>query len=529
MGGTAANVRPRAGCFFFGILCQLGWYHELFVPFCQKQEGLFVFLSKDFPQEIHTILLLEVGKMSISLAILILYVAVLFAISWYAKKRSEGTSENFALAGRKLSAPLIGVTIIGLAVGGASTIGVSEQAFKVGLSAGWYTIAWGIGAIVMGAFLAKRYRAAQITTISELISRYHDSKAVVLGVVCQIVIQLVIISLQYIAGGSILHAIMPEVFSFHAGMLVSAIVFISITFIGGMWSASLANVLNIILIYGGITVATIIQLTNIGGMGNLLAKLPANVPWFDPIAGVGVAGITTWIVVLVTVNLSLQSIIQISLGAKTADVARKGFIWGGIFMIPVGFMAALLGIVAKATYPEAQAALALPQVIVGLQPILAGVTLAALWAADVSTACNLLLSAGTMFSNDIYKKFINPNCTDAKQLSVMRLCIIISGAVTVFMAMSVSGILGTIMIGLSLTAAFSIIVIMALFFPKYTCKAAGFNTLLVGLIVLIVWQLVPSVRFLPHVIYAEWLFCIITYGVTYILVPDAVVVEEPAA
>ena len=111
--------------------------------------------------------------MSISLAILVLYIIALFAISWYAKKRSEGTAENFALAGRKLSAPLIGVTIIGLAVGGASTIGVSEQAFKVGLSAGWYTIAWGIGAIVMGAFLAKRYREAKITTISELIARYH--------------------------------------------------------------------------------------------------------------------------------------------------------------------------------------------------------------------------------------------------------------------------------------------------------------------------------------------------------------------
>ena len=465
--------------------------------------------------------------MSISLAILVLYIIALFAISWYAKKRSEGTAENFALAGRKLSAPLIGVTIIGLAVGGASTIGVSEQAFKVGLSAGWYTIAWGIGAIVMGAFLAKRYREAKITTISELIARYHDSKAVVLGVICQIVIQLVIISLQYIAGGSILHAIMPDVFDFRAGMLISAIVFIGITFIGGMWSASLANVLNIILIYGGITVATIIQLTNIGGMGNLLAKLPTNVPWFDPIAGVGAKGIMTWIIVLVTVNLSLQSIIQISLGAKTAAVARKGFIWGGILMIPIGFMAALLGIVAKATYPDAQAALALPQVIVGLQPLLAGVTLAALWAADVSTACNLLLSAGTMFSNDIYKKFINPNCTEAKQLSMMRLSVVVSGALTVFMAMSVSGILGTIMVGLSLTAAFSVIVIMALFFPQYTCKAAGFNTLLVGLIVLVVWQLVPAVRFLPHVIYAEWLFCIVTYGVTYILVPTRKAVEEP--
>ena len=63
-------------------------------------------------------------------------------------------------------------------------------------------------------------------------------------------------------------------------------------------------------------------------------------------------------------------------------------------MLPVGVLAAFLGLVAKAMYPDAQAALALPQVIVGLQPVLAGVTLAALWAADVSTAaiCCLALA-----------------------------------------------------------------------------------------------------------------------------------------
>ena len=68
--------------------------------------------------------------MSVSLAILILYIAALFAISWYAKKRSEGEAQNYALAGRKLNTPLIAVTIIGLPVGGASTIGVSEHAWR---------------------------------------------------------------------------------------------------------------------------------------------------------------------------------------------------------------------------------------------------------------------------------------------------------------------------------------------------------------------------------------------------------------
>lgn len=457
--------------------------------------------------------------MSVSLAVLILYIIALFAISWYAKKRSEGSNENYALAGRRLSAPLIGVTIIGLAVGGASTIGVSEHAFRVGLSAGWYTIAWAIGAIVMGLFMAKKYREQNITTISELIERHHGKNAVILGVFCQIVIQLVIISLQYIAGGSILHAIMPDIFDFKTGMLISAITFIGITFIGGMWSASLSNVLNIVLIYAGILIATVVQFQKIGSMDGLAASLPANVPWFSFIDGVGAATITSWVVTLITVNLSLQSILQISLGAKDAATAKKGFVWGGIIMIPVGVLAAFLGICAKAMYPDAQAALALPQVIVGLQPLLAGVTLAALWAADVSTACNLLLSAGTLFSSDIYKRFINPECSESRQLLMTRLCVMISGIMTLGLAMSVSSILGTIMIGLSLTAAFSVIVIIALFFPRYTSKAAGFWTLLAGFVMLVLWQLVPQVRIFHNVIYMEWLICLVTYAIAAVLSP----------
>lgn len=467
--------------------------------------------------------------MSISLAIIILYIFALFAISWYAKKRSEADSAAYALASRKLTAPLIGVTIIGLAVGGASTIGVSESAFKVGLSAGWYTIAWALGAIVMGLFMAKKYREQNITTISELIERHHGTNAVILGVICQIIIQLVIISLQYIAGGSILHAIMPDIFDFKTGMFISAIVFIGITFIGGMWSASLSNVLNIALIYIGMVVATVIQFIKVGGMAGLQTQLPAGVPWFSFIDGVGIKTITSWCVTLITVNLSLQSILQISLGAKDAETAKKGFVWGGIIMLPVGVLAAFLGICAKAMYPDAQAALALPQVIVSLQPLIAGLTLAALWAADVSTACNLLLSAGTLFSQDIYKRFVNPKCSEKQQVTMMRACVIITGLLTYGMALGVSSILGTIMIGLSLTAAFSVIVIIALFYPQYSCKAAGFWTLLVGLVTVVLWTLVPATRIFPNVIYAEWIYCAVTYGVVRALAPARKVVTESSA
>jgi len=454
--------------------------------------------------------------MSIPLAIVLIYIVVLFLISFWAEKRSRGGVENYVLAGRKLTTTLVTVSIVGLAIGGASTIGVAEQAYKVGLSAGWYTAAWGIGAICMGLLVAKKYRQLRISTIPELLERFYDKKGMVIGVFCQIIIQLVITSLQYIAGGTILHAMLPDIFSLTTGMLTSAVVFIGITFIGGMWSASLSNILNVLLIYVGIIAATIVIIMQSGGLGSIIAQLPPAIPYMSLIDGVGPMGILGWILVLVTVNLSLQSIIQISLGAKDVATAQRGFIIGGIMMLPIGFVCALMGIIARVNYPNASAAMALPLMIMSLNPFLSGITLAALWAADISTACNLLLSSATLFSQDIYKQ-VHPEATEKQQLFVTKAAVLVLGALTLILAMTVSGIIQTIMIGLSLTAAFSIVVLFTLFAPGLCRKNSAFYTIAGGLVTLILWQLAPATRILPHVIYMEWLVCVIIFLAVYVV------------
>lgn len=454
--------------------------------------------------------------MSIPLAIVLIYIVVLFLISFWAEKRARGGVENYVLAGRKLTTTLVTVSIVGLAIGGASTIGVAEQAYKVGLSAGWYTAAWGIGAICMGLLVAKKYRQLRISTIPELLERFYDKKGMVIGVFCQIIIQLVITSLQYIAGGTILHAMLPDIFSLTTGMLTSAVVFIGITFIGGMWSASLSNILNVLLIYVGIIAATIVIVVQSGGLSSIIAQLPPATPYMSLIDGVGPLGILGWILVLVTVNLSLQSIIQISLGAKDVATAQRGFIIGGIMMLPIGFICALMGIIARVNYPNASAAMALPLMIMSLNPFLSGITLAALWAADISTACNLLLSSATLFSQDIYKQ-VYPEATEKQQLFVTKAAVLVLGALTLILAMTVSGIIQTIMIGLSLTAAFSVVVLFTLFAPGLCRKNSAFYTIAGGLVTLILWQLAPATRILPHVIYMEWLVCVIIFLAVYVV------------
>ncbi|QGU94732.1 sodium:solute symporter family protein [Clostridium bovifaecis] len=452
--------------------------------------------------------------MNISLIIVILYIAALFIISAAAKKLTEKGAENYILAGRNLNIPLVAVTITGVAVGGASTIGVSEQAYSVGLAAGWYNVAWAVGAILMGVFAAGKYRSLNVSTVPELFEKFYDTKGRIICVIGQIVIQIAATSLQYVAGGAILASMLPNIFSFRMGMITSAIVFIGITFIGGMWSAGLSNLLNVLLIYVGITLATIRSIADQGGISNIQASLPSNIPYLSPVEGLGWITIISWLVVMITQSMSMQYSVQVSCSAKDKRTAKNGFIIGGLIILPIGFMAALLGISAKAAFPNISATLALPKVIMSLNPVLAGVTLAALWAADVSTACNLLLGSATLFSQDIYKRFINPKVSEKKFMIITKVSVVVLGLLTFILALTIAEILKTLMVALSLATAFTVVFIFTVYCPKLCRKNSAFYTTIAGIMVLLLWQLFPAMRVFPHVAYLEWIVCVATFLIT---------------
>jgi SSS family solute:Na+ symporter len=155
--------------------------------------------------------------------------------------------------------------------------------------------------------------------------------------------------------------------------------------------------------------------------------------------------------------------------------------------------------------------LALPKMILSLNPVAAGLTLAALWAADVSTACSLLLGASTLFTQDIYKSFINPGMKEENSIIMNKTFVILIGILTFILALSISGILKAISIGLSLSTAFTIVFLFTVFAPNLCRKSSAFYTTLTGITVLFLWELIPSFRIFPHVIYMEWLSCLCVF------------------
>lgn len=477
--------------------------------------------------------------MSIQLFIVVLYVVLLFAISFWVKRKAEQGSSEYLLAGRKLSPVLVAVNITGLAVGAASTVGVAERAFKVGMAAGWYNAAWAAGAVVMGLVAAGKLRAMKVSTIPEFFERYYDTKGRVISAVGLVIIMCVITALQYLAGGAILSSLLPEVFSFKSGMLVSAVVFIGITLIGGLWSSGLSNIVSVTLIYLGILYSCFTAVGKIGGMDVLAEKLGERADvMMNPLGGIPGIVIVGWIIVMVTQAVTAQGPVQIACGARDASAARKGFLMGGLLIFPIGFLCAVLGLAAKVMFPDIpteQAALALPKVVMSLNPFASGVTLAALWAADVSTACTILLGAGTLFSQDIYKRFINPKVSDDKFVKINRLTIFVIGLITLWFAFNAAGILKTMIAGLSMTTALTCVFLFTVFAPGLCRRSSAFWTTLVGLAGIFLWFMPGNafafVKTIFHeVIYFEWIICIATFLLVAAIdkqkIKDAVCTEE---
>ncbi|NIM65366.1 MAG: sodium:solute symporter family protein [Candidatus Latescibacteria bacterium] len=450
----------------------------------------------------------------IPLTIVTLYVISLFAVTWWARRltaRGIGGIVGYLLAGRGLPAGVAAALLAGLAVGGASTIGVAERAYQAGFSAGWYNAAWAFGALVMGLVAAKRYRRFELTTLPELFERYYSTGARVIGVVGQLVLQVVITALQYVAGGAILSSLMPGIFTFRTGMAVTAVVFVGITLIGGFWAAGLTNVINVFVIYLGIILAAVLTVGNLGGFGALADQIPAGHPGFDLLA-VGTGLIVGWFIVMLTTVHSTQSVIQIGFATKNERAASRAYLIGSALIFPVGFISAILGIAAAVLHPGIIAAEALPRVVLGLSPLAAGIILAGLWAADVSTASALLIGSATLVSSDIIKRFFAPDLSAAKDQLICRVTVFVLSVFTFLLALTVSGILRMLLIGLTLTTSYTLIVLMTMFWPAVCRRSSATWTLITTMGALVVWLVMPAGwRFLPHPIYFTWIVSLVTF------------------
>jgi len=216
-------------------------------------------------------------------------------------------------------------------------------------------------------------------------------------------------------------------------------------------------------------------------------------------------------------------VVQISFAAKDAASARRGFILGGLVILPVGFISALIGLAATVLQPGIIPTEALPRTVLSLSPFVAGIVLAGLWAADVSTASALLVGSATLVVGDLIKRFWIPDLKEKGERIVSRISVLVLSIFTYILAISVQGILQTLLIGLTLTTAYTLVTLMTLFWPKVCRRSHATWTLLVAMGALALWLIFPQIsaffqKFnLPHPIYFCWIVSLVTFFIVAVL------------
>ncbi len=458
-----------------------------------------------------------------ALAIVIVYLCLLLFTSWYSTKlQQRGDSKGFLFADQKLNTILVGVMVCGLAVGGASTTGVAQNAFSSGISAGWYDTAWAAGALMMGLLFAGKMRDAGFKTINGMWHQLFGTGFQTLSLVIQLVTQVTIVALQMVAGGTILHALIPSI-SYQMGLVLSCVIFLIIAVVGGMWSAALSNVVNVIMIYLGLIVGCIVAVNHFGGFATINAALPVGKSgdgshWYNLITGMGIPAIVAWFMTMLLQATPSSGTIQVALSAKDSSTAKKGFVLAAFLMIPAGFISAIFGIIAAANpqlgVTAENSAMAMAAVCAQVNPVVSGILLAGLWAADVSTATGLLVALANMSTNDLIVKFIKPDMEEKKQVVWSRILIILFGVIAYLGATMVKGVLGSLMSVLTLWAPYTILIFGIFYFPKTLKKSSGWGVFGIGVLTFVLSKFfIPQLAILGQPIYTVTLVSLVAYVV----------------
>ena len=141
----------------------------------------------------------------------------------------------------------------------------------------------------------------------------------------------------------------------------------------------------------------------------------------------------------------IGSSIQPVLAARDEKVAVKASFITAAVVAPFGFFTVFMGMYARVFFPTLDdlggfSTNALPYLMMNkMTPIIGGIVLASIFAAILSTVSPIILAAGTMFTKDIYQKYINPDAPDKKIVFISRVATAIAGIGCIVLAVLLNG------------------------------------------------------------------------------------------
>ena len=381
---------------------------------------------------------------------------------YHRRKAAQTSSRDFFLAEGSLTWWAIGASLIASNISAEHFIGMSGSGYALGLAISTYEWMAAFTLILVAVFIIPLYLKNKIFTMPQFLAkRYNDTVSTIMAVIWLLVYVFVNLTSIIYLGALAISSISNISFEW---CIVGLSIFSIIVTLGGMKVIGYTDVFQVLVLIVGGLVTTYLALTLLSerfgfgsdilkGLSVLKKEAPSHLhmifdkshPHYKELPGLSVL-----IGGMLINNLAYwgcnQYIVQRALGADL-KTARKGILFAAFLKLLIPVIAVLPGIAMyvmhkngmfQAEMTDAAGVVkpdhAYPTLMNLLPAGLKGVAFAALTAAIVASLAGKANSISTIFSLDIYKKFLNKEATERKLVLTGRWAVIISMIVAAIVA-----------------------------------------------------------------------------------------------
>ncbi len=362
----------------------------------------------------------------IDFAVLGVYLLGMLGVGYYIKLKIP-SFEEFLVAGRSMTTPILVCTLASTYYGLDVLFGTSEMAFNNGVVAFFGYSQLSLAIYVFAAFaLSHRLRDAKFTSLPEILERHYGRAAGIVGGCASLFYSLPALALFGLG------RMCEVVFGFdaHLGALFLGGIALLYTLWGGLWAVAITDTVQFVLMCLTLAIAIPLLMANIGGFEAVASAIPAGhfSIFGDMPIWLMLAYTATGISILVD-----PGFYQRIFAAKSARHARNAMllslvIWFAYdWLVVAGGMLALAGVNSGVLPANLHSNDALLTVVMYALPAgLAGLFLAGVLATAMSTIDSYSLVAGANLSYDLYRPLAKKKVSDSELVRMTKLGIVLS-------------------------------------------------------------------------------------------------------
>ncbi len=479
------------------------------------------------------------------LIIVVYFVFVIF-IGFLLRKRVK-TSKDFFLAGRSNPSWISGLAFISANMGALELLGMCAGAYEYGfMQVQFYWLGAVPAILFLALFMMPLYYKTKVRSVPEYLKLRYNEATRGLNAATFTLMTLLLSGISMYALALIFNILIG--WSIHQSIILSAIIIGVYVSLGGLTSSIYNEILQFFLIWFGLLLLPILALSEVGGWAGLTSRIPESFShiWaFTANASQNAMGVD-WLGLVLGLGFVLSFgywctdflVIQRTLSAKDVEAAQKAPLIGGAIKLILPFIAILPGLLALTLVPGLGQGgesynLALPLLIKRyFPPGLIGLGLTALLAGFMSGMSGNITAFSTVWTDDLYKAYINPKASDKHLVWMGRVSVIVGVVVsigTAYIAMSFPSIMDYMQALFSLVNAPLFATFLLGMFWKRTTSWGGFSGLIVGMITGIAMFALIPVSYFGSVMAANiwrawwtWLTCfMVTVAVSMVTKPKS--------